>query len=392
MDTLRRPIYFDNAASTAMDERVRQAMRPWLEEEFGNPGSAHSLGVRAAEAIDAARAEIARVAGTIPSRVVFTSGGTEANNLGVIGIAHARANERQARRRIVLGPAEHPSVREAGRSLARGGFEVLEARLAPGGELDLDHFATLIDSSTLLVAQMLVQNEWGSLYPVRALSELVRSRASGAHLHVDAVQGLGKVDVCLSELGADSIALSAHKVHGPKGVGALCLARQSILPRPLLLGGGQEHGLRSGTQNVAGIVAFGRAAILAEDELGVNAARFASLRSALAAGIRAPARILSPEGSLTRPIDSIALVHAPGIPAEVRVHHLQARGVYASAGAACQARKKEISPSLLALGLDPQTAREVIRLSFSAANTVEEVERFLPLWREVDAELEALRP
>ncbi|MEE8467729.1 MAG: aminotransferase class V-fold PLP-dependent enzyme, partial [Planctomycetota bacterium] len=194
-----RPVYLDNAATTPVAQEVRAALAAFLEDEFGNPSSRHALGVRAAEAVDAARARIARATGGRSQNVVFTSGGTESNNLAVLGAARARK-----RGNVVIGPTEHPSVRGAAEALTREGFELRVARLGAGGELDIDSYAELLDQDTVVVSQMLVNGEFGTLYPVSAVARLVRQQAPRAHLHVDAVQGLGKVELDLAQLGADS--------------------------------------------------------------------------------------------------------------------------------------------------------------------------------------------
>jgi cysteine desulfurase len=247
-------VYLDHAATTPLDPRVRAAMEPWLGASFGNPSSRHPFGVAAAEALDAARAELARAFAVRASDIVFTSGATEANNLGVIG--QARAARRHGRR-VLIGATEHPSVREAAESLEREGFAVETLKLAADGSVDLDDLARRAGPDVVVVAHMLVSNEFGTVYPVRELSRTVRARAPNARLHVDAVQAVGKLDCALAELGCDSLALSGHKLHGPQGVGALVLAGATV--EPLQVGGGQERGRRSGTENVAGAVGLAAA-------------------------------------------------------------------------------------------------------------------------------------
>src|SRR5688572_25294568 len=247
-------IYLDHAATTPQDPAVRAAQEPYLGESFGNPSARHAGGVRAAEAMDRARGQLARALGARPEGVVFTSGGTEANNLAVLGLARAAGRRGHA----LVGPTEHPAVRGPAAALEEEGFEVERLRLTQGGELDLEDAGQRVRPDTVLVAQMLVQNEVGSIYPVARLAKLARARAPCVRVHVDAVQACGKLPCTLDELGADSIAVSAHKLGGPQGSGALVL-RQGVEPRPLLIGGGQERGLRSGTQNVAGAVGLGAA-------------------------------------------------------------------------------------------------------------------------------------
>jgi len=363
-------VYLDNAATTPLAPEVRAAMAPFLAESFGNPSSRHSMGVSAAQAVEAARRAVARLTGAELGGVVFTSGGTEANNLAVLG--HARQRVRHGRH-VLIGPTEHPCVRDSARALAEEGFELETLRLDAAGGLDLADAEARLRPDTVLVAQMLVNNEFGTIYPIARLARIVRRSAPQAVLHVDAVQAVGKVEVSLGELGAHSVALSAHKFHGPKGTGALVLA-PGVRPRPLVFGGDQEQGLRSGTENVAGIAGLGKAAELVERRLGEARARFAERRAELArelARLRG-AELLAPAGS-EGVAPAICSVLLPGPPAEVWQHHLEARGVFTSVGSACQAKKGGISPALLALGLDERRAKQVLRVSFARETSAAEV-------------------
>lgn len=377
-------IYLDNAATTPIADEVRAAMAPFLAESFGNPSSRHPIGIVGAEAIERARGQVARATGGAPDRVVFTSGGTEANNLAVIGLARAR---RRFGRHVLIGPTEHPCVRDAALALRDEGFEVEVARLDSHAGLDVDDLAERLREDTVLVAQMLVNNEFGTIYPVARLARIVRANAPDAFVHTDAVQGLGKLPVSIGELGVHSLAISAHKFHGPKGGGALVLA-EGVQPRPLLHGGGQEHGLRSGTQNVAAIVGLGAAAQAAAARCAANTEHARALRERLREGLAgiAGARLLEPGGP-DAVAPAIAAVVLPGPPAEVWMHHLEVGGVMSSVGSACQANKGGISPALLALGFDQAEARRVLRLSFSRYTTAEEVDRACAELRRVEPTL-----
>lgn len=376
--------YLDGAATTRVAPEVVARMLPFLRESFANPSSRHPLGVAAATALEEAHRLTARLTGARPEQVIFTSGGTEANNLAVLGLARAR---RARGRHIVVGPTEHPSVRESALALEEEGFEVESAPLGSDGGLDLDAFANRLRPDTVLVAQMLVNNEFGTVYPVARLARIVRANAPAAVLHVDAVQGPGKFDVSLAELGAHSMSISAHKVHGPKGTGALILAEELPL-RPLVFGGGQEQGRRSGTENVAGCVGFACALELADDSLEAARATMTGFREVVREGLApiAGARVLAPgpDGALSPAIVAILL---PAPPAEVWMHHLEARGVMTSAGSACHAKTTEISPALRALQLTDDEARGVLRLSFSRETSAEEVTEAMRRLREVAGEL-----
>jgi cysteine desulfurase len=379
-------VYLDHAATTPLDPRVRAAMAPFFEEQFANPSSRHAPGVRAAQALAESRRRVARALAVEPRRVVFTSGGTEALNLALLGVARAaRTAERDA---VVLGPTEHACVRGAAAALEREGFALRRLRLDARGGLDLEHARGQLDTRVAVVAQMLVNNELGTLYAVRELARLVRQHAPHARLLVDAVQAAGKLDCAPLELGADAVALSAHKLHGPKGAGVLALAGEFPL-EPLVHGGGQERGLRSGTENVPACVGLGVALELAELERDATLARWRELhaffvqRLALLPG----ARVL--EAGRER-VPSIVSLVWPGAPAAVRLHQLERCGVFASAGSACQAAKNELSPTLKALGLSDDDARSTLRFSFGRTTTREELEQALAALEQVGRELAPL--
>lgn len=282
-------------------------------------------------------------------------------------------------------------VREAARALVREGFELELLPLAADGLIDLDGAAARLRPTTVLVAQMLVHNESGAIHPVRELARLVRARAPEAHLHVDAVQALGKLELSFVALEANSLALSAHKLHGPGGVGALLLRGAAPL-EPLVHGGGQERGLRAGTENVAGIVGFARAASLAEAERARFTAAAERWRAAFVAGLSAQAgpggafegwRVLEPAAR----VPAILGLVARGVPAEIRLHHLEARGFVVGAGSACQASKHELSPSLAALGLEAEEIRRFLRVSLSRDDAAADPAPLLAALREVELEL-----
>lgn len=351
------------------------AMQPWLTTDFANPSSLHRAGQRAARALDAARADVARTVRARPEEVVFTSGGTEANALGVLGAARAR---RKHGTHVLVGPTEHASVRECARMLAREGFEVASLACDRHGALDLEHATSVLREDTVLVAVMLVQNETGAAYAVRDLARLVRARSKHAHLHVDAAQAFGKLDVSLAEVGCDSLTLCAHKIHGPKGAGALVVATARALAK-LWDGGGQEHGLRSGTEDVAALVGFAAAARIASDELARTSEIALEARAIVVAGIEALAgmRVLAAPGSPPAHVPHILALLVPGADAQAWAHHLDDLDVVVGVGAACAARKAEPSPALLAMGLSPAQARRVLRVSFARTSTRDDAHAFV---------------
>jgi cysteine desulfurase len=370
-----RIVYLDNAATTPADPAAVEAMLPCFGAEWANPSSVHGAGVRARRLVERAREQVARaVAPNVPCRVVFTSGGTEANNLALLGLSGVRRGDT-----LVVSAVEHPSVREAARAAAaRHGLELREAPVDAHGVLDLERFAALVGPGTALVALIHGQNETGVLQPVVEAARLLRERAPRAFLHVDAIQSFGKVPLAPLAGAADSVALSAHKVHGPKGIGALALFTRSS-PQPQALGGGQEQGLRSGTENVPGIVGFGVAAERAAAGLEGAGAAMARMSDAIrAAFARVPdAAVLGADAPARLP--SIVAAAVPGVRGEVLQHHLERLepvGFTVGTGSACHAARAALSATYAALGLGEELARSVIRVSVAPRTAEEDVAAF----------------
>lgn len=352
-------LYLDHAATTPVRREVLEAITPILTAEFGNPSSAHSAGERARDALESARRRVGRALGVRTGDVVFTSGGTEANNLAMQGIGVAAAASRGARH-LVTTSIEHSSVRETARFLARvHGFEVTELSVDGHGLVAADGVARALRDDTALVAVGLANNEIGTVQPVADIAAVCRER--GVPLHVDAVQAAGWLP--LAGLGADSIAISGHKLGGLQGTGALAVRRRIPL-EPVLHGGGQERGRRSGTENVAGAVALGVACEIAEREREEAAARVARIRDEFIAAVlsRVPGARLT--GHPDRRLPSTASFVIPGVNGESVLLELERSGVLASSGSACRAGSTEPSHVLLAAGFDAQTARTAIRFSF----------------------------
>jgi cysteine desulfurase len=363
-------IYLDNAASTRPAPEVLAATRAVEDAFFANPASAHGLGAAAARALEAARAEVASALGGEAGEIVFTGGGTEANALGLLGAARAARG-----RHLVVSGLEHPAVARTAERLAGQGYELTVVAPTPAGVVRAADVLAAVRPDTAVVALMLVNNELGTIQPV---DEVARGLAAGGapgsrrpHLHVDAVQAFGLLRVRPRALGADTLAISGHKVHGPKGVGALWV-RAGARVEPLWDGGRQERGLRSGTENVAGAVGLGRAAALAVEAQDAGAAEaIATERDGLEReGLAAVAELVpgarrTVEGAPRAP--HIASLAFPGLPAEPLLHALEARGVYASAGSACASRTRGPSAVLKAIGVDDRTA--VLRFSLARTTT-----------------------
>jgi cysteine desulfurase len=357
--------YLDNAASTAPLPEVVEGVARAMREHFANPSSLHAPGAAAARALAAAREEVAALVHAEPEAIVFTGSGTEANAIGLLGAARASRG-----RHVVVSAIEHAAVFDSARRLADEGWRTSVLAPEPNGRLSPAAVLAVLAPETTVVAIMLVNNEIGTLQPIAEIGQALRASGHKVHLHVDAVQAAALLPVDVRSLGADSLAISAHKLHGPKGVGALWLRNGRRL-QALHGGGGQERDLRSGTENLPACVGFGVAAAAALADTGA-AARVAALRDELESRIAENALRATravPAGTPRAP--HIASLLLPGLPAEPVLHALEARGVVASEGAACSTRKREQSRVLRALGVPASTG--ALRFSLSRATTAAEV-------------------
>jgi cysteine desulfurase len=368
-------IYLDNAASTRPADEVLAAVAEASRAHFANPASAHAAGAAAARALAAARDQVAAALDVEAEEIVFTSGGTEADALGVLGAARAARG-----RHLVVSALEHPAVMRAAEALAGEGYALDLVAPEPDGVVRPEAVAAAVRPETALVAVMLVQNELGTVQPIaeiaRALGEIARALGPAGkrrpHLHVDAVQAFGLLRLRPRMLGADTLALSAHKLHGPRGAGALWI-RPGARLSPLWLGGGQERGRRGGTENLPALVGFGRAAALAQRALAAGAdAAVAALRDRLEAAALAAVAGARPTVTGAARAPHIASLAFPGLPAEPLLHALEARGVLASAGSACASKTAGPSSTLKAIGVDDRTG--VLRFSLSRETTAADVD------------------
>lgn len=365
-------IYLDNNASTALDPEVRDAMAA-CADLYGNPSSVHSHGRRARRAIEEARDEVAALVGARPEEIFFTSGGTEANALAIFGtVGHAAS-----RARVVSSAAEHPSVRGPIARLAeQGRIEAVAVAPEPGGPLDPEKVRAAATPGTALVSVMAANNEYGAVFPVESFAPELS--ALGVRVHTDAVQAAGRIPIDVSEWGVDLLSVSAHKLHGPKGVGALYVRRGTPLVAHVP-GGGQEKKVRGGTENTPGIVGFGVAARLAGRRLRDEPERIARLRDRLERGIleRVPAtRAVGAEG---RRLPNTSTIAFAGLSGEALLFRLDLEGVAVSVGSACSSGTLEPSPAVLALGLSREEARAAVRFSLSRLTTAAEIDQVLDL-------------
>lgn len=371
-----REIYFDNSATTPIRAESLEKYIEVARGHFGNPSSLHSLGVDAEHIILEARREILASLYTGLGDVVFTGSGSEANNLAILGRAYAKERFRRGGK-IITTMGEHASVDMPIQALERAGFTV--ARISTrGGEIDLGELERELSGNVILVSVMLVNNETGAVYNVPEVAERVKKIAPEAYLHVDATQGYMKIPFSPEVLGADTVTVSSHKIEGPKGVGALYISPRVIKERGIaaqVLGGGQEKGLRSGTENVPAIAAFGVAARLAKEFIEENSGKMTALRDRLISAIETSPELS--EVKITRPRSAaphILNITLPGIRSETMLHYLSSEGIYVSSGSACSSNSGHRSEALLAFGKSEGEADSSVRISFSRNNTKDEVD------------------
>ena len=368
-----RPIYLDYASTTPVHPGVLQAMESYLRGEFGNPSNLYALGRRAADACARARAQVAGVLGCHTDEVVFTSGGSESDNLALKGVALARSG----RRHLVTTTIEHSAVLGAAADLrAHFGVEVTYVPVDGRGIVEPAAVAAAIRPDTVLVSVMLANNEIGTIQPIAEIARLARER--GVPVHTDAVQAAGFLDLNVERLGVDLLSLSAHKFYAPKGVGVLYVRRDTAVA-PLIHGGDQEGRRRAGTENVAGVVACGAALELVERHRPATSTRLATLRDRLIEGIQArlPGALLN--GDRGRRLANNANVCLGDVQGETVLLELERAGVYASSGSACHAGSQDPSHVLLAIGRSPELAHTALRFTLGAPTTEAEVERVLAL-------------
>ena len=369
-----REVYLDNAATTAVCPAAREAVLSVLTDNYGNPSSLHRKGSDAEKVLREARETAAAGLHVKEKEIFFTSGGTESNNWAILG--GARAKIRQGKH-VITSAIEHPSVSESFRRLEQEGFELTVLPVDKEGFIRPETLAEALRPDTVLVSLMAVNNEIGTVEPIDRLGAVIREKNPKTLFHVDAVQAFGKIPLSPKSRGVDLLTGSSHKIHGPKGCGFLYVAEDARI-LPLVAGGGQEKGLRSGTENVPGIAGFGAAAKEALAGLTENAAHMRALRLRLKDGL-----LLIDGVSVNGPADEdLAAPHLisatfKGVRSEVLLHALEEKGIYVSSGSACSSHKREMSPVLKAIGMDRQAAESTLRFSLSRFNTADEIDYVL---------------
>ncbi|MDO8586957.1 MAG: cysteine desulfurase NifS [Armatimonadota bacterium] len=379
-------IYLDHAATTPTDPRIVEAMLPWFSEQFGNPSTLYSLGTQSREAVETARAGVAALIGAKPEEVYFTSGGTESDNWAVIGGAYA--NEKKGNH-IITSAIEHHAVLEPCQFLEKHGFEVTTLPVDQYGIVDPDDVLKALTDRTILITTMHANNEIGTIEPIAEIGAIARER--GIHFHTDTVQTVGRIPVDVTKLNCDSLAISAHKFYGPKGVGAMYL-RKGARALPYMMGGGQEKNRRAGTHNVSGIVGLGKAAELAAAEMEDISARLTVLRDRLMSGIFEKIEDVKLNGHPTLRLPNNVNISVDGIEGESMILLFDMNSISVSSGSACTSGTLDPSHVLLALGMSHEQAHGSVRFTFGKSNTDDHVDRVLAAFPCIVDRLRAMSP
>ena len=379
-------IYLDHAATTPADPRVVEAMLPWFSEQFGNPSTLYALGAESKEAVEAARASVASLIGARPEEIYFTSGGSESDNWAVIGSAYAHESKGN---HIITSAIEHHAVLEPCHFLEKRGFDLTVLPVDEFGLVDPEDVRKAITDRTTLISIMHANNEIGAIEPIAEIGAIARER--GIHFHTDTVQTVGRILVDVSELKCDSLAISAHKFYGPKGIGAMYL-RRGAKALPYMMGGGQEKNRRAGTHNVPGIVGLGKAAEFAASEMVEISARLKGLRDKLIAGVFEKIEDVKLNGHPTLRLPNNVNISVAGIEGESMILLFDMNGVSVSSGSACTSGTLDPSHVLLALGMSHQSAHGSVRFTFGKSNTEDHVDHVLHTFPCIVDRLRAMSP
>ena len=377
-------IYLDNSATTRPQPQVVKLAAEIMQHNFGNPSSMHDKGLAAEKAIAHARRQVAKAFSATEKEIIFTASGTEANNLAILGAARRNRNRGN---HLITSKIEHPSVLHCFQRLEEEGFKVSYLDADRQGMVSSEELGDLLDSDTILISIMHVNNEIGSLQPLNEIGPIIKDKKPDALLHVDAVQSLCKLPITARRWQADLISGSAHKLHGPRGAGCLWV-KEGVLLEPVIYGGGQEKGMRSGTENTAAIAGFGLAVELARSRLTENRTYLMELKLAFYRELQR----LMPECEVNGPTPQsgapqILNIAFPDVKAEVLLHSLEAEGVYVSAGSACHSRHPEPSHVLSAIGLKAASLEGSLRFSFSIQNSMEEIKKAAAITARLAGEL-----
>ena len=386
-------IYLDNAASTAVHPEVVKEMIPYFDTQYGNPSSIHQFGRKAKNAIEKARKQVAALIGAEPDEILFTSGGTESNNTILYGITKlhemTHVNFKLENNHIITSSIEHEAVLEPCKKLEEMGLKITYIPVDEHGIVDYNDVANSITENTVLVSIMFANNETGTIQPIKEISKICEKYQ--IPLHTDAVQAVGKVPINVKELGIDALSISSHKINGPKGVGALFI-KKGLTITPKILGGGQENGMRSGTENVASIVGFGKACEIAKEKLNENISHFQTLHSSILERITKEILHVKLNGHPEKRIFNNIHLTFLGVNGEDLIIKLDEHGIAASTGSACSVHTQKASYVLKAMGFNHEQITGSLRISFGYMNTLDEVKQAVEVLKKVVAELRSVSP
>ncbi len=371
-------IYFDNSATTRPYDEVIDVMVKAMKEDYGNPSSLHNKGLDAEHIIKEATDIIAKQIKCLPEEIVFTSGGTESNNMAIIGTALAK---KRKGKHIIVSSVEHASVSAVMQFLIREGFEVSYIPSDSKGIVSPEAFAGAVREDTILVSCMHVNNEIGSVMPVAEIGKAVKAKNPDVYFHVDAIQSFGKIEVLPKKMNADLVSVSGHKIHGPKGSGFLYV-KKGLLLRPIIYGGGQQKSMRSGTENVPAIAGLGKAVEITFKDFETKTAHLMNIRNRLIEGLTSIDEVYC-NSDMENGAPHIASISFTGVRAEVMLHALEDKGIYVSSGSACSSNKSKESAVLTAIGLDKARLESTLRFSFGEENTEEEVDTAIHVVKEL---------
>jgi len=384
--TFQRRIYMDHAATTPVDREVVEAMMPCFTRVYGNASSLHSFGREAHNAMEEARRRVAELINAHSEEIVFTAGGTESDNIAIKGVAYANRSRGD---HIVTSTIEHPAVLETCRSLEKQGFKVSYIPVDKGGVVELEALRRAVTERTVLITIMHANNEIGTIEPMEEIAEI--AEAKSIIFHSDAVQSAGKIPIDVKAIGVDLLSISAHKIYGPKGVGALYIKKGTRL-EPIIHGGGHEKGLRSSTENIPGIVGLGKAAELAKARMSEDTTHLTNLCDRLIKATLSNIEESYLNGHPTKRLPNNAHFRFTGIEGEALILNLDERGIAASTGSACSSKKLLPSHVLMAIGLDEVQAHGSLRLTLGRENTKEDIEYVLEVLPETVKKLRAISP
>ncbi|HEY7367744.1 MAG TPA: cysteine desulfurase family protein [Nitrosopumilaceae archaeon] len=377
-------IYLDNAASTPVHDQVFQEMIPFLKEQFGNPSSIHRYGRFAQRAIQNARKQIALLINAQPNEILLTSGGTESNNTALFGIASLKKGKH-----LITSSIEHEAILEPCRKLEKEGFRITHIPVDDKGTVNPKDVENSISDDTCLVSIMFANNEVGTIQPIQEISKICNQK--NVIFHTDAVQAVGKIEVDVKELGIDLLSISSHKINGPKGVGALYI-KNGIKVNPFIYGGGQENGLRSGTENVASIVGFGKACQLAKENMKTNNLHLQNLRDELISEVMRQIPHVKLNGHQQKRLPNNVHFTFFGVNGEDLIIKLDENGIAASTGSACSVRVQKESHVLKAMGFSHDQITGSLRLTVGISNTESEIKKTIEILKKVVDELRAFSP